>query len=135
MVTTPRENIKNSKQKHSNRTLSCGETPSTDKKLGLCIEYHGFCPSTPIIMGGGGGGLNLMPKFCGDKIFSYIFGGINLCGELKVYGRVIFIAALSLFYSETANTHKSKIFLFKNFFRKCEYLRSYYLPITSNLLK
>lgn len=56
MVTTPRENIKNSKQKHSNRTLSCGETPSTDKKLGIYIEYHGFCPSTSIIMGNGEGG-------------------------------------------------------------------------------
>ena len=111
MVTTPRENIKNSKQKHSNRTLSCGETPSTDKKLGICIEYHGFCPSTPIIMGGGGGrggGLNLMPKFCGDKIFSYIFWGINLCGELKVYGRVIFIAALSLFHLFRNSQHPQK---------------------------
>ena len=76
MVTTPRENIKNSKQKHSNRTLSCGETPSTDKKLGICIESHGFCPSTPIIMdgGGGGGGLIFCPNFLGTKFF-FKFGG------------------------------------------------------------
>ena len=36
MATTPRENKKISKQKHSNRTLSCGETLSAYAEFAEC---------------------------------------------------------------------------------------------------
>ena len=74
---------------------------------------HGFCPpSRPIIIGGRN--MKICQNFVGTKFFhfSYISRGINhseLPEKWSVSG--------------------------KNFFRKCECISSYYLPISSHLLK
>ena len=67
-----------------------------------------------------------MPKFCGDKIFSYICGKIKRWVELKTIkrkwalggrgvGRIIFITILLQFHYftslETANDQRSEVFL------------------------
>ena len=57
-------------------------------------------------------------------------------GELKLHGGVIFITTDSLFNFFRKSQHLEKWSVsFKNFFRKCEYIRSCDLPIASNLLK
>ena len=78
-----------------------------------------------------------LPTFCGDKIFSYICGGNKpLWGELKLYRGVIFITTLSLFHFFRYSQHPQKWSVsLKNFFRKCKYIRSCYLLISSHLLK
>ena len=86
--------------------------------------------------------------FCSDLIwkcakllwiqfFSYICGGINLYwGSQNYMGGVIFISTLSLFHFLKNSQHPEKWSIsFKNFFRNCEYIRSCYLMISSNLLK
>ena len=77
---------------------------------------------------------DLIWKFA--KMFSSICGGDKpLWGELKIYGGVIFITTLSLFYFFRNRKHQENWSLsFKNFFRKCECI-SCYLTISSNLLK
>ena len=71
-----------------------------------------------------------MPKFCVDKIFSYICGGDKpIWGELNLYAH-----SLSHLFKNSQRQEKRSI-CFKNFFRKCECIRSCYLSIFSNLLK
>ena len=51
-------------------------------------------------------------------------------------GGVMFIMALSLFHFFRNSQHPEKWNVYFNiFFRKCEYIRGCYLPISSNLLK
>ena len=54
-----------------------------------------------------------LPKLCGDRLFSYICGRM----ELKIYGGVIFITILLHFHYfislEKANTQKSEVFHLK----------------------
>ena len=78
-----------------------------------------------------------MQKFCGDNLFSYICGGRNLCRRSQNYMEgVIFINTLSLFHFLKNSQHPEKWSIsFKNFFRNCEYIRSCYLMISSNLIK
>ena len=58
-----------------------------------------------------------MPKFCGDKIFSYIWQDKALWVELKTNRGVIFITMLPHLYYfislETANSQKSEVFLLR----------------------
>ena len=57
-------------------------------------------------------------------------------GSSNYMGGVRFITTLSLFNFLRNNQQLEKWKVsFKNFFRKCEYIRSCYLPISSNLLK
>ena len=64
-------------------------------------------------------------------------GGIKIIWwELKIYVRVMFITTLSLFHFFRNSQYPEKSSIsFKNFFSKCEYMRSCYLLISSNLLK
>ena len=50
-------------------------------------------------------------------------------------GQVIFITTISLFHFSRNRQHPETGVSFKNFFRKCECIRSCYFPILSNLLK
>ena len=98
-----------------------------------------LCP--PIIMG------DLIWKFVkilwGQMFFLHLRGDKSLWGELKSYGwsknhmgGVIFTTTLPLFHFFRNSQHSEKWSVsFKNFLRKCEYIRSYYLLISSNLLK
>ena len=69
---------------------------------------------------------DLIWKFA--KMFSSICGGDKpLWGELKIYGGVIFITTLSLFYFFRNRKHPENWSLsFKNFFWKCECISCYY---------
>ena len=85
------------------------------------------------------GGLNLKicQNFVGQKLFLNLWEDKPLWGELKLYeGGVIFITTLSLFHFFRNSQHSEKWNRsFKNFFRKCECIRTCYLPISSNLLR
>ena len=84
------------------------------------------------------GGLNLKicRNFVGQKIFIHLCWDISLYGELKLYGGATFITTLSLFHFFRNSHHPEKWSVsLKNFFRKCEYIRSCYLLIFSNSLK
>ena len=61
-----------------------------------------------------------LPKFCGDKIFFlHLWQDKPLWVELKANGGVILITILLHFYYfisfETANNHKSEVFLLRIF--------------------
>ena len=56
--------------------------------------------------------------------------GDKLHGGSNIYYYTLYFISL-----ETAKQHKSEVFFLNNFFRKCECIRSYYFPISSNLLK
>ena len=77
-----------------------------------------------------------MPKVFGDKYFSYIFWGTNLYdGSQNYMGQVIFITTISLFHFFRNSQHPETGVSFKNFFRKCECIRSCYLSVSSILPK
>ena len=63
--------------------------------------------------------------------FFFCGGGKFLWGELKLCGRS---NILFHFFRNSQHPEKWSASL-KNFFTKCEWIRSYYLPISSNLLK
>ena len=68
-----------------------------------------------------------LPQFCGGNFFSYICGG-----DEPLWG----CYTISLFHFFRNSQHSEKWSIsFKNFFRKCECIRSCYLPIFSNLLR
>ena len=70
-----------------------------------------------------------MPKFCREKFF------LHLWGDLKIYGRVIFVTTLSLFhFFRNIQPLETWSVYFKNFFRKRECINCY-MSISSNLLK
>ena len=80
-------------------------------------NLHGFCRLLISMEG-------LILKYCKP-----------LWGELKIYGGVIFITTISLFYFFRNWKHPENWSVsFKNFFRKCECIRCY-LRISSNLPK
>ena len=64
-------------------------------------------------------------------------GDKPLLGDLKLYVGAILITTLSLFHFFKNNQilRKAKFFSFKNFFRKCECIKTCCLPRASNLLK
>ena len=89
------------------------------------------------------GGLNL--KICRNFVGTNFFLGLcrnkPLWGELKLYGGeggggVIFSTAISLFHFFRNRQYPEKWSVsVKDFFRKCECIRSCYLPISAILLK
>ena len=89
-----------------------------------------FSPESDLIWNFG-----ILPKFCEDNFFSYIFGGWTSVAVSEIYGGVIFITALSLFHFFRKSKHPEKWSVsFKKLFKKSKCI-SCYLPIFSNLLK
>ena len=100
---------------------------------------NGLCP--PNYNGGMGGGLNL--KMCqifvkflwGQNFFFHLWGDKRIWGQLKLYwGNNIYYCTFIPFFRNRQQPERWSV-SFKNFFRKCEYIRSFYMLISSNILK
>ena len=98
---------------------------------------HEFMVSAPLPCHYNGGlNLKICQNFVGTNFFLGLCRDKPLWGELKLYrGGVIFITAISLFHFFRNRQHPEKWSVsVKDFFRKCECIRSCYLPIFAILL-